>query len=115
MLEILMGFKQKPAEVFAKLPAGVSTPELRVDMKEGENLSVMASLADTGQFADARVSNIDGVRVDWKDGWGLVRASNTTPSLVLRFEGDDEQVLARIKETFRKLLLDKYPELSLPF
>jgi phosphomannomutase/phosphoglucomutase len=115
MLEILMGFKQKPTEVFSKLPAGVSTPELRVDMKEGENLSVMASLADTGQFADARVSTIDGVRVDWKDGWGLVRASNTTPSLVLRFEGDNEQALARIKETFRKLLLDKNPDLSLPF
>jgi phosphomannomutase/phosphoglucomutase len=115
MLEILMGFKQKPAEVFAKLPAGVSTPELRVDMEEGENLAFMDSLADTGQFADARVSTIDGVRVDWKDRWGLVRASNTTPSLVLRFEGDDEQALERVKETFRKLLLDRKPDLSLPF
>ena len=115
MLEILMGFKQRPAEVFAKLPAGVSTPELRVDMEEGENLAFMDSLADTGQFADARVSTIDGVRVDWKDRWGLVRASNTTPSLVLRFEGDDEQALERVKETFRKLLLDRKPDLSLPF
>ena len=115
MLEILMNFKQKPTEVFARLPAGVSTPELRVDMEEGESTNFMASLADLEQFTDARVSTIDGVRVDWKDGWGLVRASNTTPSLVLRFEGDDEQSLERIKQTFRKLLLDRRPDLSLPF
>jgi len=115
MLEILMGFKQKPAEVFAKLPAGVSTPELRVDMEEGENLAFMQSLAGAGGFGDAKVTTIDGVRVDWPDGWGLVRASNTTPSLVLRFEGDDEQALERIQGVFRELLLDRKPDLSLPF
>jgi len=115
MLEILMGFKEKPADVFAKLPVGVSTPELRVDMEEGQNLEFMDSLGDTSQFADAEVTTIDGVRVDWKDCWGLVRASNTTPSLVLRFEGDDEEALARVKEIFRKLLLEKKPDLSLPF
>ncbi len=115
MLEILMGFKQKPAEVFAKLPTGVSTPELRVDMGEGENIAFVESLKDAQQFPDARITTIDGVRVDWKDGWGLVRASNTTPSLVLRFEGDDEKALERVKETFRGLLLEKRPDLSLPF
>ena len=115
MLEILMGFKQRPAEVFAKLPAGVSTPELKVEMKEGENLQFMAMLSDTEQFADATVSTIDGIRVDWPNRWGLVRASNTTPSLVLRFEGDDEQALEEVKDTFRKLLLEKKSDLSLPF
>ncbi|MFT5174253.1 MAG: phosphomannomutase/phosphoglucomutase [Gammaproteobacteria bacterium] len=115
MLEILMGFKQRPAEVFAKLPAGVSTPELKVEMKEGENLQFMALLSDIEQFADATVSTIDGIRVDWPNRWGLVRASNTTPSLVLRFEGDDEQALGQVKDTFRKLLLEKKPDLSLPF
>ena len=115
MLEILMGFKQRPAEIFAKLPAGVSTPELKVEMQEGENLQFMATLSDTEQFAQARVTTIDGLRVDWPNRWGLVRASNTTPSLVLRFEGDDEQALEQVKDTFRKLLLEKKPDLSLPF
>ena len=115
MLEILMGFKQRPAEVFAKLPAGVSTPELKVEMQEGENLLFMQSLNDTEQFAEATVSTIDGIRVDWPNRWGLVRASNTTPSLVLRFEGDDEQALEEVKGTFRKLLLEKKTDLSLPF
>ena len=115
MLEILMGFKQKPTDVFAKLPAGVSTPELRVDMDEGENLRFMETLKHADQFDDATVTTIDGVRVDWTDRWGLVRASNTTPSLVLRFEGDDEQALERVKDTFRKLLLEKKSDLSLPF
>ena len=114
MLEIMMGFKQRPAEVFAKLPAGVSTPELKVDMNEGENLQFMESLGDV-EFEGATVSLIDGVRVDWSNRWGLVRASNTTPSLVLRFEGDDEQSLEEVKDTFRKLLLEKRPDMSLPF
>jgi len=115
MLEILMGFKEKPTEVFAKLPAGVSTPELRVDLDEGEHVGFIESIEGDERFADGEVTTIDGVRVDWKDGWGLVRASNTTPSLVLRFEGDDEQALERIKGLFREVLLEKKPELSLPF
>lgn len=114
MLEIMMGFKQRPAEVFAKLPAGVSTPELKVEMNEGENLQFMESLGDV-EFEDATLSSIDGIRIDWPNRWGLVRASNTTPSLVLRFEGDDEQALEEVKDTFRKLLLEKRPNMSLPF
>ncbi len=115
MLEILMGFKQKPADVFAKLPVGVSTPELRVDLDEGEHVGFIESLAASDRFGDGRITTIDGVRVDWKDGWGLVRASNTTPSLVLRFEGDDEQALERIKGVFRDLLLEQKADLELPF
>jgi phosphomannomutase/phosphoglucomutase len=115
MLEILMGFKRKPLDVFARLPVGVSTPELRVDLDEGEPPALMEALKDTERFADGEVTTIDGLRVDWKDRWGLVRASNTTPSLVLRFEGDDEQALERVKTTFRELLLEKKPGLSLPF
>ena len=115
MLEILMGFKQKPADVFAKLPVGVSTPELRVDLDEGEHVGFIESLAASDRFGDGRITTIDGVRVDWKDGWGLVRASNTTPSLVLRFEGDDAQALERIKGVFRDLLLEQKADLELPF
>lgn len=115
MLEILMGFKQRPAEVFSKLPAGVSTHELVVKMNEGENVAFMQSFGESDEFAGATVSTIDGIRVDWPDRWGLVRASNTNPSLVLRFEGDTEQALEEVKGTFRKLLLDKKPDLPLPF
>ena len=84
-------------------------------MNEGENIQFMRTLGDSERFAGATLSTIDGVRVDWPDRWGLVRASNTTPSLVLRFEGDDEQALEQVKDTFRKLLLEKKPDISLPF
>ncbi|MDX1550361.1 MAG: phosphomannomutase/phosphoglucomutase, partial [Lysobacter spongiicola] len=66
-------------------------------------------------FDEARLSTIDGLRVDWPDGWGLVRASNTTPVLVLRFDADNNQAMARIKEAFRAQLLGVAPELELPF
>lgn len=115
MLEILLALKQPPSAIFAKLPAGVSTPELRVDLAEGRHLEFMHELTAENRFADAKVTTIDGIRVDYPDGWGLVRASNTTPSLVLRFEGDDEAALQRIEETFRAVLLGLDRTLELPF
>ncbi len=115
MLEILMAFKKSPGEVFARLPAGESTPELRVDMKEGEQVPFVEKLVAAEGFANGKRTTIDGLRVDFSDGWGLVRASNTTPSLVMRFEGDDKIALARIQEEFRKALAEIDPNLVLPF
>ena len=115
LLEILMEHEESPTEIFAKLPGGVSTPELRVDMEEGRQIEFIQRLMQDNRFSDAEISTIDGLRVDYPDGWGLVRASNTTPSLVLRFEADDEQGLARIQEVFRSELLALEPGLSLPF
>jgi len=115
MLEILLGLNKPPAAVFARLPAGVSTPELRLDMEEGAHLRFMQRLVEANPFPDGEVTTIDGIRVDYPDGWGLVRASNTTPCLVLRFEGDDESALERIETRFREALLRLEPELSLPF
>lgn len=115
LLEILMDYEESPTEIFAKLPGGVSTPELRVDMEEGQQIEFMHRLMQDNDFSEAEISTIDGLRVDYPDGWGLVRASNTTPSLVLRFEADDEQGLARIQEVFRSELLALEPGLSLPF
>lgn len=115
LLEILMDYEESPTEIFAKLPGGVSTPELRVDMEEGQQIEFMHRLMQDNHFSEAEISTIDGLRVDYPDGWGLVRASNTTPSLVLRFEADDEQGLARIQEVFRSELLALEPGLSLPF
>jgi len=116
LLDILSDQPGAPAEVFAALPGAISTPELRLNMDEGEAHLFMERFCAATQLGDgAEVTTLDGLRADFPDGWGLVRASNTIPSLVLRFEGDDEQALQRIQETFRQALLAVDPQLSLPF
>ena len=115
MLEILMAEERPPAEVFAELPGGVSTPELKVDMQEGRAHRLVEDLSRSARSLCGTVTDIDGVRVDYADGWGLVRASNTTPSLVLRFEGDSPEALMRIQTAFGHALLDLDPDLALPF
>lgn len=115
LLEILAAQPEDADTVFATLPKGVSTPELKVVMTEGEHYAYMERFRDQARFDDARVSTIDGVRADWPDGWGLVRCSNTTPSLVLRFDADNEAALARIQAVFRERLLAVEPSLPLPF
>lgn len=115
MLELLMGFKQSPTEVFAKLPTGIATSELNVSMQEGAHHEFMQGLIENAQLGGAEISTIDGLRADYKDGWGLVRASNTTPSLVLRFEADNQEAMTRIQEEFRAVLLAQDATLTLPF
>jgi len=115
LLEVLMGFKAKPAEVFAEIPDAVSTPELRVDLAEDEHTAFMGDLKGKLPFEGADVFDIDGYRVEFPDGWGLVRPSNTTPCLILRFEADNEEALARIQAGFRQWLLAVKPDLTLPF
>jgi len=117
LLEILAGDLQArtPEDIFATLPKNVSTPELKIELAEGENYPFMEKLRQQGSFDDATLITIDGVRADWPDGWGLVRASNTTPVLVLRFEADNPVALKRIQQVFRKQLLAVDPGLKLPF
>lgn len=115
LLEILTAEFRTTAEIFAELPDSISTPELNISLEEGENFSFVEKLQSQAVFEDARVITIDGVRVEFKDGWGLVRASNTTPSLVLRFEADDETALERIKDVFREQMLTINADLKLPF
>ena len=115
LLEILAARAQPPAEVFAGLPDGVGTPELKVPMPEGRHHRFMEELVRSGRLRTGEVTCIDGLRVDHPHGWGLVRASNTTPCLVLRFEGDDHEALARIQAEFGNALLDLAPDLELPF
>lgn len=115
MLEILMAFKKTPAQVFSRLPTGVSTPELRVDMKEGEQVTLVEKLVEFEGFSNGKRTTIDGLRVDFADGWGLVRASNTTPSLVMRFEADNKEALARIQGEFKSAVHSLNPNLALPF
>ena len=109
LLEILAHDPRPSAEVFAELPETVSTPELKVHLEEGEPPRVIERLMQRARFPDAQITTIDGLRVDFSDGWGLVRSSNTTPCLVLRFEADDEVALERIKTAFRDLLAEASP------
>jgi phosphomannomutase/phosphoglucomutase len=117
LLEILAGDLEgrTPEDIFATCPKGVSTPELKVEMAEGEHYRFIEKFREKAQFGDATLITIDGVRADWPDGWGLVRPSNTTPILVLRFDADNEAALKRIKDTFRVQMLAIEPGLKLPF
>ena len=102
-------------EILSSLPKGVSTPELKIEMREGEHYAFIAKFQEHAQFDGARVTTIDGVRADWPDGWGLVRASNTTPVLVLRFDADTNEALRRIQDAFRAQILAVDKNLKLPF
>jgi len=115
LLEILAADERDPREVLSSLPDSISTPELKLQMEEGENHPFIAQMQEKARFADARITTIDGVRADFADGWGLVRASNTTPILVLRFEADTEESLQRIKDNFRQQMLAINPKLTMPF
>jgi phosphomannomutase / phosphoglucomutase len=115
LLEVLASRPQSPSDVLNALPDGVSTPEIKVDAPNGDPHGFVERFRASSRFEGARLSTIDGVRVDWPDGWGLVRASNTTPVLVLRFDGDNREALLRIQEAFRTQLLAIQPELKLPF
>jgi len=115
LLHILANDARNASEVFADLPDTVNTPELGLAMVEGEHYRLIDELIANAEFPDAKVSNIDGLRVDFENGFGLVRASNTTPKLVLRFEADDETNLEAIMLRFRNLINDTRPGLDLPF
>ncbi|MCB0749365.1 MAG: phosphomannomutase/phosphoglucomutase, partial [Ignavibacteriae bacterium] len=116
LLRLLARQSGSSAEFFAAYPTGMTTPELRLEMAEGEPLGFMARLARQADFGpDARVITLDGLRVEYPHGWGLVRASNTTPSLVLRFEAEHAQAMTDIQERFRRILLGLKSELALPF
>lgn len=115
LLEILANDGRKAQEVFDAIPKGVSTPELHIAMREGDNHPFVATFQKGATFDGARLTTIDGLRADWPDGWGLVRASNTTPVLVLRFDADNREALQRIQEQFRRELLKLAPKAKLPF
>ena len=117
LMEILAGDieERTPEEIFETLPKGVSTPELKIPMREGEHYRFIEQFRTKAKFEGARLTTIDGVRADWPDGWGLVRASNTTPVLVLRFDADSAAALKRVQDVFRSQLLALDSSLPLPF
>jgi len=115
LLEILANQQSSSSDLFATLPESMSTPELNVPMAEGEPKLYMEKLLNSAHFENARIATVDGLRAEFERGWGLVRASNTTPSLVLRFEADDELALSAIQDEFRRVMLQVDPGLLLPF
>ena len=115
LVRILVDRGEPASRVFARLPAAKSTPELRMKVGEGGQARLVEPLLAGDHFPGAKKTTIDGLRVDFADGWGLVRASNTEPGLVLRFEGADDDALERIEDRFRRALLSVDPTLDLPF
>ena len=115
LLEILAAREETPTEVLSALPTGVATPEIKVPAPGEDPHGFVERFQASAELGDARLSTIDGVRADWSDGWGLVRASNTTPVLVLRFDADDQAALERIQNVFREQILKVDPGLELPF
>ena len=115
LLEILSKEKATSEELFATFPNDISTPEINIHVTEESKFSIIDALHDAQWGEGANLTTIDGVRVDYAKGWGLVRASNTTPVLVLRFEADNAAELQRIKDVFHVQLKRVAPDLQLPF
>jgi len=115
LVEILSRDTRNSAEIFAGFPDSINTPELTVLLTEGENFKFIENMFAKAHFSDGKITNIDGMRVDFANGWGLVRASNTTPSLVIRFEADSNEAMQDIQNQFRQLMKQIKPNINLPF
>jgi phosphomannomutase/phosphoglucomutase len=112
----LLSREVDPNKILNALPQSMSTPELQIEVGEGENHALVARLQSETTFAGSReVITTDGVRVEYNDGFGLVRASNTTPVLVLRFEAENQAALTRIQQELGRAILAVKPDVTLPF
>jgi len=107
--------QRRATEVFTAIPNREATPEILVEMNEGESHNFIRQLAGEGRFDGAEIITIDGLRAEYPNGWGLVRASNTTPSLTLRFEADSLDELHDIQQRFKHQMLQIKPTLTLLF
>lgn len=115
MLEILSNRDESSSAIFEKLPDSYNTPEININFEEGEHYKFMERFKQESSFGDADINTIDGMRVNYADGWGLIRPSNTTPCLVLRFEANSKSRLEEIQATFKQQLLKVNSSLDLPF
>ena len=112
LLEILGTEDRTVAEVFEQFPVTYTTPEIKIHTTESAKFEIMDRLKAEGDFGDGTLTDIDGIRVDYADGWGLIRPSNTSPVLVLRFEADAQEPLERIADLFRRQLAAIDPALT---
>lgn len=115
LLEILSLDYRTSAEIFAELPDALSTPEIALRLDEGRAQEVMGAIEQLPDLPGARLVKIDGLRAEFEQGWGLVRASNTTPALLFRFEADTQEGLEQVQAIFRDMLSKVAPDLSVPF
>jgi len=115
MLELLSRLGD-PSATLNALPQSTSTPELQLALQDGENFALIAKLQRDAEFPGAdRVVTIDGLRVEYPDGFGLARSSNTTPTVVMRFEAESSTALARIQAEFKRVILAAMADAQLPF
>ena len=115
ILAIIGATGKGSTELFAALPDSVSTPELRMQLAEEQHADFMAAWRQKMSFDNANIIDIDGFRIEFADGWGLIRPSNTTSHVIIRFEADNESALERIKSEFRTLIQAIDPGLEVPF
>ncbi len=115
LLQILSKQTQSLDEIFAALPDSVNTPELKLPMAEDKKADFMQRFIEQGRFGECEKITIDGLRIEFADGWALVRPSNTSPYLILRFEADSEEAMVRIQALMREQLLRLDAGLALPF
>jgi len=116
LLEILSNTDESTSEIFGKIPDSINTPELNVTFeRDGAHHEFIEAFAKNANFDGAKLTTIDGVRADFADGWGLVRASNTTPSLVIRFEADTDEAMTRIQNEFRDTMQRTDASVATPF
>ena len=115
LLEILSK-ERDPSKTLNALPNAICTPELQLACAEGEPFEILEVMKANATFPTSEVINtIDGVRVEYADGFGLARPSNTTPVVVMRFEADNEAAIERIQAEFKVALLAAKPDAQLPF
>jgi len=112
----LMSRVADPSQVLNALPQSTSTPELHLELKEGENIALISKLQEEAVFEGAdQIITIDGLRVEYPDGFGLARSSNTTPVVVMRFEAETTAALTRIQGVFKHVIMSAKPDAKLPF
>lgn len=116
LLEVLAAHQESSADLFDVIPNSINTPEMKIDVADDEKFGLMQQLIDSAIFSSAKeIMTVDGLRVNFAEGWGLVRPSNTSPCLVLRFEANDQKILSQIQEIFREWILSVRPGLVLPY
>ena len=115
MLEILSSETRASSEIFADLPESLNVKELILELDTGENQKILEALINKANFPSGKINDIDGLRVDFPEGWILIRADDTSPTLIFHFEVESEAILQKIQDQLKLLLLQINPELNLPF
>lgn len=114
LLELLSADNKSLDDAMSEIPELISTPEINIAVSEEDKFSIIETLKSSGSFSRGKVTTLDGIRVDYPNGWGLIRASNTTPVLVARFEAETQEEMQRIREEFARNLAKVNPALKFP-